>query len=138
MTLGAPVRTTWLVSAVVSGLYAGGSVVLSEIARHLAGNTQRSFWALLMRLSRNLKSSTVHMDVVLTRYLDWAGSWTWGGLDVVCVDSSEIVKSYGRAQPYLCKVRDDSESRRGECRVENGGWMTEILATRAYHQVTPR
>ena len=137
VTRGAPVRTAWLVSAVVTGLYAGGSVVLSEIARQLASDTQRGFWALLMRLSRNLKSTTVHIDVALTRYLDWAGSWTGRGFDVICVDSSEIVKRYGRVMPFFCKVRDASESKRGECRLENGWWTTEIVATPADHQVIP-
>ena len=134
---GVPKRTAWLVTAVVTGLYVGGSVVLSQIARSLAGDTKRGFWAMLMRLSRNLKSNTVHIDEVLTRYLEWAGSWTRRGFDVIVVDASEIVKRYGRVMPYLCRVRDASESRRGECPIENRWWTTEIVATHADHRVIP-
>lgn len=137
VTQGTPIRTAWLVTTVVTGLFAGGSVVLSQIARSLAGDTKRGFHAVLTRLSRNLKSSTVHVEEVLTRYLRWAGSWTARGFDVIVVDTSEIVKPYGRKMPYLCKVRDASESRRGECPIENGWWTTEIIATHADHRVIP-
>lgn len=137
LTKGVPKRTVSLVSVVITGMYLGGSVVLSQIARSVAGHSKSGFWALLMSLSRNLRSKTVHIEEVLTRYLEWAGSWTKRGFDVIVVDGSDIAKRYGRVMPYLCKVRDASESRRGECPIENGWWTTEIVATHADHRVIP-
>lgn len=70
MTEGVSKRTAALVSVVVTGPFVGCSFVLSEIARGVARQSKRSFWAVLMSLSRNLKSKTVQVEEVLTRYLE--------------------------------------------------------------------
>jgi hypothetical protein len=131
-------RAQRLARDVVVGMVMSGSVVLCEIARAL-NPVKRDFQTILHRLSENLGDEYLAGEVALIArdYLADAGRVTWADYEFVLVDPTDISKKYGRAMPWLCTVRDASESRRGAPKLERGWWSCDIVATTEDHRVVP-
>jgi hypothetical protein len=115
-----------------------GSVVLCEIARAL-NQEKRAFETILHRLSTNLADERVALEVSMVAhdYVADAGRVTWSEYEYVLVDPTDITKKYGRKMPWLCTVRDASESRPKEPKLGRGWWGCEIAATTRDHRVVP-
>lgn len=131
-------RAQRLARDVILGMLLSGKIVLSEIARAL-NPEKRAFQTILHRLSQNLADDRVALEVeVIARdYLADAGRVTWGEYEFVVLDLMDITKKYGKKMPYLCPVRDASESRRGGPKIARGWWACEIVATTRDHRVVP-
>ena len=131
-------RAQRLTRDVVVGMVLSGSVVLCEIARAL-NPTKQAFLTILHRLSTNLADEDLAGEVALVArdYVADAGRVTWGEHEYVLIDPTDITKKYGRKMPFLCTVRDASESRRDEPKLGRGWWGCEIAATTRDHRVVP-
>lgn len=131
-------RAQRLARDVIIGMIMSRSVVLCAIARAL-NPAKRAFETILHRLSQNLGNEYLAGEVALIArdYLADAGRVTWGEYEFVLVDPTDISKKYGRKMPWLCTVRDASESRRGAAKLERGWWSCDISATTQDHRVVP-
>ena len=131
-------RAQRLTRDVVVGMLVSGSVVLCEIARGLNPG-KRAFLTILQRLSTNLADEDLAGEVALVArdYVADAGRVTWGEHEYVLIDPTDITKKYGKKMPFLCTVRDASESRRDEPKLGRGWWGCEIAATTRDHRVVP-
>jgi hypothetical protein len=121
----------------VRGSVVAGTTILSGVARTLE-SSKKGFEATLERLSRGLKNQTCTVTMATATYRRRALRTlkTMPG-GVAAIDLSEIVKPYGRRMPFLCKVRDGSESRRKKPVLEKGWWTVEIGLSFPKHQVMP-
>lgn len=131
-------RAQRLARDVLVGMVMSGSVVLSEIARAL-NPEKRSFQTILHRLSENLGDDKVAFEIaVIARdYLADAGRVTHDEYGHVLIDLTDITKRYAEKMPWLCTVRDGSESRRNAPKLGRGWWACEIAATTRDHRVVP-
>lgn len=129
--VGARLVRDWVIGSVVAG-----STILSAIARALEAS-KRGFEAGLERLSRGLKKQGKAIRRAVAVYRRRAvRAMRQGGFDVVAIDLSEIVKPYGRKMPFLCAVRDGSQSRRNKTVLEKGWWTVEVTASRRSDHTT--
>lgn len=131
-------RVRRLAQDIVFGMLLSGSVVLCEIARAL-NPAKRAFQTILHRLSTNLGDERVALEVsmIARDYVADAGRVTRGEYEYVLVDPTDITKKYGKKMPWLCTVRDASESRPKEPKLGRGWWGCEIAATTRDHRVVP-
>ena len=107
-----------LVEEMVYGIQAGGSVLLTEVARAL--DEPITIKKTEERLSNNLADGRI-LDVLGQEILE-RGACRIDDDSLLILDPSDICKKYAKKMEYLAEVRDGSEQTIG-----NGYWMCEVV-----------
>jgi len=106
------------VEEMVYGIQAGGSVLLTEVARAL--DEPITIKKTEERLSNNLADPRI-LDAVGDSLLTMGASRIHDD-SLLIVDPSDLCKKYAKQMEYLAEVRDGSEQTIG-----NGYWMCEVV-----------
>ena len=119
LSAGLPKTARRMVREVLHGIQSRGSVLLSEIARCLSEPT--SMKKRIERLGRQL--SRPGLDRALSRALLRQARQRIDRQSLLVIDLTDIVKPYGRAMPYLARVRDGSTGQ-----LRDGYWCCTVAA----------